>query len=251
MKISAVVITLNEELNIRDLCESISWVDEIIIVDSHSTDSTVEIARTFTDKIIKREFTSFQDQHEFTDSQATCDWLLWIDADERVTPELRAEIEGLKSREDEDLPDGFWIPRKTWYLDRWIKHSGWYPDRQMRLYRKEKSYWGGIPPHETARVDGRVEKMKGEILHYTQRDLSGYHAQVDRFTSQTASHLFKTGARVGGVGIFFHPIAAFFRTYLYKQGFRDGIPGLIIAMFTAYYVFLRYAKLWEHNNIEK
>src|SRR5215217_9702450 len=132
MKISASIIVFNEEDNIAELCESISWADEIIIVDSDSTDKTVAIARRYTDKIYNREFRGYKDKHEFADAQTTGDWIFWIDADERVTPELHESIKELKKRAPETLPDGFRIARRTWYLDRWIKHSGWYPDYQMR-----------------------------------------------------------------------------------------------------------------------
>ncbi len=251
MKISATIIVYNEEDNIADVCESASWADELVIVDSDSSDRTVEIARNYTDKIFNREFRGYKDKHEFADSQTTGDWIFWIDADERVTPELRQAIEDLKSRDGDALPQGFNISRKTWYLDRWIKHSGWYPDYQMRLYRKDASYWDGVAPHETARVDGKVEILEGEFLHYTKRDLSEHHRVLDSYTSLAAENYYKNGKTIGGLGLLFHPIGAFLRTYILKQGFRDGVTGLIIAMFTAYSVFLKYAKLWEHKNIEK
>lgn len=251
MKISASIIVFNEEQNIKDLCETVSFCDEIVIVDSSSTDKTVEIASQYTDKIFQREFLGYKDKHEFADSKTTGDWILWIDADERITPELRRSIESLKKQNESVLPDGFRIARKTWYLGRWIKFSGWYPDYQMRLYRKSASYWDGVSPHETARVKGRIEKLDGEFLHYTKQDLSEHHRVVDRYTTLAAEYKVKHGEKVGALGIFFNAIAAFIRTYFLKQGFRDGIQGLIIAMFTAYSVFLKYAKVWEINNVEK
>jgi glycosyltransferase involved in cell wall biosynthesis len=251
VKISASIIVFNEEENIRELCETVSWADEIVIVDSDSTDRTAEIARGFTEKVFNHEFRGYRDKHEFADAQTTGDWIFWIDADERVTPELRAAIEELKTRPPDSLPDGFRIARKTWFLDQWIKHSGWYPDYQMRLYRKSASFWDGVAPHETARVKGRIETLPGEFLHYTKKDLSEYHRVLDSYTTLAADYHFKNGRKVGAAGLFFYPIAAFCRSYLFKKGILDGIPGLIIAMFTAYSVFLKYAKIWEHNNIEK
>ena len=250
MKISASIIVFNEEDNIADLCESISWADEIVIVDSDSTDKTVEIARRYTDKIFNREFRGYKDKHEFADSKTTGDWIFWIDADERVTDELREAIENLKNKVENDLPEGFRIARKTWYLGRWIKHSGWYPDYQMRLYRKSASFWDGVAPHETARVKGKIETLNGEFLHYTKRNLSEHNRVLDSYTTLAAEYKINKGEKVSGFGIFFNSISAFLRTYLLKQGFRDGVPGLIIAMFTAYSVFLKYAKVWEKNNIE-
>lgn len=249
MKISASIIVFNEEQNIKELCETISFCDEIVIVDSASTDKTVEIASRYTDKIYQREFKGYKDKHEFADSKTTGDWILWIDADERITPELRESIENLKKQNESELPDGFRIARKTWYLGKWIRFSGWYPDYQMRLYRKSASFWDGVSPHETARVKGKVEKLDGEFLHYTKQDLSEHHRVVDRYTTLAAEYKVKHGEKVGAPGIFFNAIAAFVRTYILKQGFRDGVQGLIIAMFTAYSVFLKYAKVWEKNNV--
>ncbi len=239
------MIVYNEESNIRELCESIKWVDEIVIVDSFSSDLTKEIASEFTDKIFDYEFKGYKDKHEFADSKTSGDWILWMDADERVTPELRAEIEALKARND--LPDGFEMPRKTWFAGRWIKYSGWYPDYQMRLYRKEASYWDGVAPHETARVRGKVERLNGHILHYTKKDLSEYHRTVDSYTTLAAGALERSGRGSSRSAMFFNAIAGFLRAYILKQGFRDGVPGLIIAMFTGYGVFLKYAKLWERK----
>lgn len=250
MKISASIIVFNEEQNIKELCETISFCDEIVIVDSASSDKTVEIASRYTDKIFQREFLGYKDKHEFADSKTSGDWILWIDADERITPELRNSITNLKNLDESELPAGFRIARKTWYLGRWIKFSGWYPDYQMRLYRKSASYWDGVSPHETARVNGRVEKLDGEFLHFTKNDLSEHHRVVDRYTTLAAEYKANHGEKPGGLAIFFNSIAAFIRTYILKQGFRDGIQGLIIAMFTAYSVFLKYAKVWERNNVE-
>jgi len=251
MKISATIIVRNEEDNIANVCETVSWVDEIVIVDSDSSDKTVEIARRYTDKIFDREFKGYKDKHEYADAQTTGDWIFWIDADERVTTELREAILALKDKADNELADGYRIARKTWYLDRWIKHSGWYPDYQMRLYRKDKSYWDGVAPHQTARVDGRVETLDGEFLHYTKRSLSEHARVTDSYATLAAEHIANGGRKIGAFGIVSNAIAAFFRTYIFKQGFRDGVPGLIIAGFTAYGVFLKCAKVWEHNNVDK
>jgi (heptosyl)LPS beta-1,4-glucosyltransferase len=251
VKISASVIVFNEEENIQGLCESLAWADELVIVDSSSSDRTVEIASTYTDKIFQHEFKGYKDKHEFADSKTSGDWIFWIDADERVTPELSAAIDRLRKSSDTDLPDGFQIARKTFYLGRWIKHSGWYPDYQMRLYRKSKSFWDGVSPHETARVEGKVEKLDGELLHYTKRNLSEHHMVLDSYTTLAAEYLSKKGESRGAAYLLFAPAAAFFRTFLLKQGFRDGIHGLIISVFTAYGVFLKSAKVWERNNGQK
>lgn len=245
MKISASIIVHNEEENITDLCRSIDWVDEIVIVDSDSTDRTVELASLHTGRIFNRPFRGYKDKHQFADSMTTGDWIFWIDADERVTPELRSAIEALRQRDPSTLPAGFRIARRTLYQGRWIAHSGWYPDYQMRLYRKDASYWDGVAPHETARVNGHIETLSGELLHYTKRDLSDHHRVLDSYTTLAARYLYEKGRRPRSLDLALLPIAAFLRCWVVKQGFRDGIQGLIIALFTAYSVFLKYAKLWE------
>lgn len=250
MRISASIIVRNEEENIAALCETLDWADEIVIVDSDSTDRTVEIARRYTDRVFNHPFRGYKDKHQFADARTTSEWIFWIDADERVTPELRTSIAELRRRDPQTLPDGFRIARQTLYQGRWIAHSGWYPDYQMRLYRRERSYWDGVAPHETARVEGPVETLPGHLLHYTKRDLSEHHRVLDSYTTLAAEYLHSRGGRARAIDLLALPIAAFCRCYLIKQGFRDGIPGLIIAMFTAYSVFLKYAKLWELRRIQ-
>jgi glycosyltransferase involved in cell wall biosynthesis len=248
MKISAKVNVFNEEENIAGLCETVDWADEIVVVDSDSSDRTVEIARKYTDKIFNIPFKGYKQKHEFSDSKTTGDWIFWIDADERLTPELKASILALKDRDPATLPDGFRIARRAYYLGRWIKHSGWYPDYVMRLYRKEGSFWDGIPPHQIAHVKGRVETLEGELLHYTKQSLADHHRMTERYASFAAAHYLETGKTAGWSDIYFRPVFAFIRTYLIKLGFLDGMPGLIIAYFTAYGVFLKYAMLWEMRN---
>ena len=247
MKISATIITFNEEQNIGPACESLTWADEIVIVDSDSTDRTVAIARQYTDRVFNHEFRGYKDKHEFADAQTSGDWIFWLDADERVSPELQQSIQKLRERDPASLPNGFLIARRTKFLDRWIMHSGWYPDLKMRLYRKAGSYWDGVSPHETARVAGPLESLPGELLHYTKRDLSESHLALDSYTTLAAEYHAKRGRRLRPIELVLSPLAAFVRTYFLKQGFRDGVPGLIIAMLTGYGVFLRYAKLWERN----
>lgn len=250
MKISAKINVYNEEENIAAVCESVKWADEIVVVDSNSTDRTIELARRYTDRIFNREFHGYKDKHVFSDAQTSGDWILWIDADERVSAELSRSIEELRHRDPTSLPDGFRIARKAYYLNRWIKHSGWYPDYQMRLYRKAASYWDGVSPHETARVRGRIETLNGELLHYTKQNLSEHHRLIDSYTTLAAEYLHGQGKGAGWSDLMFRPFFAFLSIYFLKQGCRDGIHGFIIAIFTAYGVFLRYAKIWEKKSRE-
>lgn len=250
MKISVKINVYNEEDNLPAACESVSWADEIVIVDSNSTDRTVEVARRYTDRVYNRDFRGYKDKHEYSDSLTTGDWIFWLDADERVSPELRSSIEALRKRDPATLPDGFRLARHTRYLGRWINHSTWRPDYQMRLYRKSASYWDGVAPHETARVRGRIETLRGDLLHYTKRNLTEYQDVLNSYTTLAAEYLHKHGRRLSGPAMLLVPLGVFLRTYILKQGFRDGVPGLIISLSTAYSVFLKYAKVWEMDNVD-
>ena len=164
MKISAIVITFNEEQNIRAALDSLRWADEIIVVDSESADRTVEIARRFTDQIYVRPWPGYSAQKNFAASQASFEWIFSLDADERVSDELARELEQIKQG-SEPAAAGFEMPRLTWYLGRWIKHSGWYPDRKLRLYNRNRGRWRGDFVHEAIEVEGKVARLKGDLLH--------------------------------------------------------------------------------------
>ncbi|HXG65911.1 MAG TPA: glycosyltransferase family 2 protein [Blastocatellia bacterium] len=247
MKISATVITFNEEHNIEAALESLSWADEIIVVDSESTDRTVEIARRYTDRVFVRKWPGYSQQKTFAAEQAANDWIFNLDADERVSKELASEIETLKRGPEPDV-GGYEMPRLTWYLGRWIKHSGWYPDYKLRLYHRKRGGWRGEYVHESVQVDGRVGRLTGNLLHYTVRNASDHHLRLDRYTTLAAQEAYERGKRVSPASIFFSPVATFLRTYIFKLGFLDGIPGLAIAYFAAHYVFLKKLKQWEMEN---
>lgn len=244
MKITATVITLNEERNIADALKSLTWADEIVVVDSESTDRTVEIARKFTDRIFVRSWPGYAQQKNFAAEQAANDWIFNLDADERISDELAREIENLKHRSALDAA-AFEMPRRTWYLDRWIKHSGWYPDYKLRLYDRTRGRWVGDFVHESVSVDGRVERLAGNLLHYTVRNSSDHHQRLDRYTTLAAREQFSNGKRTSIASLLLSPAGSFFRSYILRRGFLDGIPGLAIACFAAHYVFLKNLKLWE------
>lgn len=245
MKITATVITLNEEHNIAAALESLSWADEIIVVDSESADRTVEIARRFTDRVFVRPWPGYSAQKNFAAAQATNDWIFSLDADERVSEELALEIEQLKGGGGDPQAAGFEMPRLTFYLGRWIKHSGWYPDHKLRLHNRNRARWRGEFVHESLEADGKVERLSGNILHYTVRDASEHHLRMDRYTTLAAQQAFAQGRRASVGSILLSPIAVFLRSYFFKLGFLDGIQGLAIARFAAHYEFLKNLKLWE------
>jgi len=244
MRISATVITFNEEANIAAALESLAWADEIVVVDSESKDRTVEIARRFTDRIYVREWPGYSAQKNFAAEQASFDWVFSLDADERVSDALANELENLKQRSDPTCA-AFEMPRLAFYLGRWIKHSGWYPDYKPRLYDRRAACWAGEFVHESLEIKGQVERLVGNILHYTVRDASDHHQRIDRYTTLAARELFQKGRRATTLSMFVSPISAFLRSYILKLGFLDGAQGVAIARFAAHYVFLRNLKLWE------
>lgn len=247
MKISATVITLNEETNLADALRSLDWADEIIVIDSESTDRTLEIARQFTDKVILQKWLGYSAQKNFATEQASYDWIFNLDADERVTPELASELLALKQAENPNCA-AFEMPRKVFYLGRWIKHSGWYPDYKVRLYHRNRGRWVGDYVHESVKVEGEVKRLRGELLHYTVHDASEHHLRLDRYTTLAAREAFEKGKSASIAAIALAPLATWIKSYIIKLGFLDGWQGLAIAYFAAQYVFLKNLKLRELQN---
>lgn len=241
MKITATIITFNEERDLPAALESLSWADEIVVVDSESTDRTVDIARGATDRVFVRPWPGYAAQKSFAADQATHDWIFNLDADERVSPELAAEIVRVKNVDDPGGA-GFEMPRKTFYLGRWIKHSGWYPDYKLRLYHRRRARWRGDYVHESVEASGPVGRLAGEILHYTVNSISEHHQRLDRYTSLAAQEMVENGQSVSLAGLLLSPAVSFLRSYVFKLGFLDGVPGIAIAYFAAYYVFLKNLK---------
>lgn len=242
MPVTATIIAFNEASNIRAALESLSWADEIIVVDSESTDDTVAIARRFTDRVIVRPWPGYSAQKNFAAGQARHDWIFSLDADERVTPALAGEIAAAAGQ---PRASGYRVPRVTFHLGRWIRSTDWYPDYQLRLYDRRRARWAGKYVHESVTVDGPVEDLRGELLHYAYRDLAHHFQTMDRYTTLAARQMFEEGRRAGWVDLAVYPPAAFFRNYVLRGGFRDGVPGLIVSAMNARYVGLKFAKLWE------
>lgn len=248
MKISATIITFNEGANVRDACESLTWADELIVVDSGSTDKTREIAEACGARVINKDWPGFASQKQFASEQASNDWVFSLDADERVSDELKASIAKLRDGDEAKLADGYRIPRRSYYQGRWIKGGGWYPDWQLRLYRKSRGRWDPRHIHESVKMGSgtRLEKLSGDILHYSVRDSAHHHRMIgERYAPLAAQQMFEEGRHTSALKIATAGPAAFVRSFILKGGFRDGLAGISIASFAAHHAFLKHLMLWE------
>ena len=243
LAVSVTVITRNEAADIGDALRSVSWADEIVVVDSESTDDTVAIAKQCTDRVVVRPWPGYIDQKNYAASIAKHDWVLSLDADERVTPALADEIRALMA--DAPRKAAFRIPRVTWHLGRWIRTTDWYPDYQTRLYDRRAARWTGRYVHEAVSVDGAIGALHGELQHYAYRDIADHLETIDRYTTWAARQMYEDGRRAGVLQLLGHPPLAFLRNYVAHRGVLDGAPGLIISALNSYYVFLKFAKLRE------
>ena len=241
--VTVTVITKNEADALADALRSVSWADELIVIDAESTDNTVAIARQFTDRVYVRPWNGYIEQKNHAAGLATHDWILSLDADERSTPQLAEEIRSLLARDPS--AGGYRMPRVSFYFGRWMRTTDMYPDYQLRLYDRRKARWDGMYVHESVKVDGPVGYLKSELQHYPYRDLSEHLVRMDRYTSLAARQMHARGQRAGILDLLAHPPAAFLRNYILKGGFRDGQAGLVISVVNSYYVFLKFAKLWE------
>jgi glycosyltransferase involved in cell wall biosynthesis len=251
LKITATIITLNEAEHIRTACESVSWADEILVVDSGSTDATCDIARECGARVIERDWPGFAAQKQFAAEQATHEWIFSLDADERVSDELHAAIEDLLFTNEEKLADGYRMARRAFYMGRWIRGGGWYPDRQLRLYKKSMGRWEGAYIHESVRMvpEARVEILPGDILHYPGSDAAEHHRLIgERYAPLAARQMFEQGRRTSPAHIAVVGPSSFIRSFILKGGFRDGLVGFSIAAFAAHHAFLKYLMLWELQN---
>ena len=243
-KISVIVITKNEEKNISECLKSIDWADELIVVDSESTDRTVEIAKRFTDKVFIRKWEGYVPQKKYALSLAINEWVLSLDADERITPELKDEILNLSSGNF----SGFKIKRKNFLIKKEITSCGWEKDYQLRLLKKDKTSFSDRLVHEKFVVEGGVSTLKNPMLHYTFSSFSDYLNKINNYTSLKAQELFNKKKRIGGWTIFSHTISAFFAFFIFRKGFKDGVYGLIISLLHSVSTMMNYIKLWELQN---
>jgi glycosyltransferase involved in cell wall biosynthesis len=243
-KYSVYVIAYNDAPNMRACLESVRWADELIVVDSHSTDGTEAIAREFTDRIYQVDFAGFGALRNRALSYCTHEWVFSLDSDERMTPELREEVERLLN--GEPGADAYFVPRKNYFLGRWIRHCGWYPDyRQPQLFRRSRFRYRDELVHEGFECDGPVGRLSQPVLQYPFRDIDHYIAKQDRYSDLMARRMAEQGRRFAAHQLVTHPLGAFLKMYLQRRGFLDGMPGLILSGLYAYYTFIKYAKLWE------
>jgi glycosyltransferase involved in cell wall biosynthesis len=246
VKLTVTVITCNEAEHIAAALDSVAWADEILVVDSGSTDGTADIARPKATRVIVREWPGYSAQKNFAADEASHDWVLSLDADERVTPALAAEIRALLERGPG--VKGYRVKRVSYYLGRWIRTTDWYPDYQLRLYDRRAGRWNGLKIHESFRLtEGSPELLSSEIEHYAYRDIRHHLKKIDAYTTLIADQWHGEGRRTSTAAIALHPAFAFFRNYVLRRGFLDGTVGLVVSMLNSYYVFLKLAKLWERQ----
>jgi glycosyltransferase involved in cell wall biosynthesis len=240
MRISATIIACNEERNIARAIESLRCCDEILVVDSGSTDRTVEIAEKLGARVIESPWPGYAKQKNLAAEKACFNWIFSLDADEALSEALEAEIWQLKK--NGPSYDAYTMPRMAQYLGRWILHSGWYPDRKVRLYDRRKARWVGDFVHETVVVEGSVGHLKSNLLHHTCQSMAEHVKSMDRYTTLAAQELVSRRHKVGFANLMFEPAWTFLRTYVIQAGFLDGFEGLTIAYMAAMYTFLKYAK---------
>jgi glycosyltransferase involved in cell wall biosynthesis len=252
VKISAVIITFNEEKNIEAAIRSVDWADEVLLVDSESTDRTRDIAESLGARVIVNAWPGFSAQKQFAVDQAGNDWIFSLDADERVSDTLKNEI--LALTESDVIADGYRIPRLSYYMGKAIRHGGWYPDSQLRLFDRRKGRWKDVIVHESvAMADGaRVDQLDSDIIHYSVENAQ-HHAKMisERYAPLAARQMFETGRTTSPVKIAFAGFIAFIQTYFLKLGFLDGFPGFCIAYFAAHHAFMKHLMLWEMQNEKK
>jgi glycosyltransferase involved in cell wall biosynthesis len=242
-KFSVTMITFNEEQLVRDALESVKWADEIVVIDSLSTDQTVAICREYTEHVYQVPWHGYVEQKNIATEKTSYTWVLNIDADERVSQELAEEIRSVLLETPHYV--GYYIPRKTYYLGDWINHCGWYPDYTLRLFNKQASRWVGKALHEKVEVQGATAYLHYDLYHYTYEDIADHVQKMNSYTSIAAAHKSST---VSGSKILFRTAFTFLKKYLLQQGFRDGTRGMIVCLLSAFTVTLKYAKLWERRN---
>lgn len=243
-KLSVITLALNEEHNIADCLESVKWADEILVIDSGSTDRTVDLAKRYTNNVLTVEWKGYGATKNYALQHATGEWILWLDADERVPNDLAEEIRRVIHLNDSSFA-GYNVARRAFFLGKWIRHCGWYPGRVTRLFRKSKSLFTESNVHEQIIVEGAIGELKNDLVHFTDPNLAHYFYKFNRYTTLAAQDLQKAGKKFTISDIIVRPFFTFVKMYLVKRGFLDGIQGFILCVASSAYVFTKYAKLWE------
>lgn len=247
--LSVTIITLNEEENIRACLESVRWADEIVVCDSGSQDKTLEICREYTDRVYVDAWRGFGAHKNLCLDRATHPWILSLDADERVTMALQKVIEAILAAED--ALDGYFVPRRNYFLRRWIRSSGWYPDHVLRLFRKAQGRFKEVAVHEAVEVKGRVGYLPEPLEHHTYRSIADFLSRMDRYSGLAAEEMLRQGRKAGALDLVFRPPLTFLRMFLLRGGFREGWHGVVLAGLYACYTFAKYARLWEMRQTGK
>ena len=242
--VSVAIITQNEEKNIEDALKSVADFQDVIVVDSYSRDRTVEICKKYTDRVYQHEWQGFSRQKQRALDYAEKQWVLILDADERVTPELKSEI--LESVNNTAI-SGFYLPRKNFFLGKWIKHGGWWPDHTLRLFRKDVAQMEQRAVHERVAVKGQLGYLKNPLEHYTYRTLTDYIRKMEVYSTLSAGEISNRKMNTSIASAFVNPSFVFVKMFFLRQGFRDGMHGFILAVLYSFYTFLKYAKVWEIN----
>ncbi|MBL7663854.1 MAG: glycosyltransferase family 2 protein [Bacteriovoracaceae bacterium] len=252
-KITAIIPTFNEEIHIKAAIESVLWCDEIIVVDSFSTDKTVEIAKSFSQvKLLQRDYQYSASQKNWTIPQAKHEWIFLLDADEIPTPKLVEEIKTILKTGTPHA--GFWVYRNTHFMGKAIKFSGWQSDRVIRLFKRDECRYQDLKVHAEIESKGEISKLKNKLIHYTYKDFSSYLKKADRYTNWGAMDRFtkmqKKNQKIGVFEIITKPVFRFLRHYVLKLGVLDGIHGFVVSSLGAYNVFIRTVKIWRLQNGE-
>jgi (heptosyl)LPS beta-1,4-glucosyltransferase len=243
--VACVVITKNEEANIQDCLRSAQWANELIVVDAESCDKTVKLAHACGAKVSVRPWPGFGLQKNFGMAQASSDWILILDADERVTADLQTEVQQCVEHWVPGAPVAYRVPRRNFYYGQWVKGAGVYPDCQIRLFRKGTAHYNDVAVHENLLVEGEIGTLTGHLDHYTERKIQDHFRKFGLYTTLAAQEKAKTVRTVHRVDLLFRPLVVLFKTYVLKHGYRDGVRGLIVCVFASMYTFTKYAKVWE------
>ena len=248
LPISSFLVCKNEETHIGACLDSLDFCDEIVVVDSFSTDKTIEICKNYDVKLIQREWPGYRVQKEFAFNQTKHEWVLFMDADEVVSPELKSEIlEIISNPLDPRLKkySAFQVTRIMFFLGKWWRKGGWYPEKRVRFFRRDKVEWIGKDPHENVKINGKVGDFQGEIFHYSYDDIPDQVKKLSSHAFTRAKCDFESGRRANLWDLLIRPPARFVKFYIVKKGFLEGMSGLLVAVFECFYTYMKYARLWE------